>query len=515
MKTADGNTILEAGVRLALSGNIEMSEGGVLIVGDTQESLKLSDILLEQGYQVRAATSGARALDSVAARLPDLILLDIRMPGMDGFEVCRRVKLDTRARDVPIIFIGGQNDVADRVRGFELGGVDFIGKPYQREEVLVRVRTHLASRRVHEELELRVRERTAELEENLRQLRQTELAMNLAGIGIHQVDENTGRFLYVNDFFCQMHGYTREELLGMAVADISSAIPLRKNAAPFCQRGGDHLETVHRHKDGHAIPVEIMMHYQAASGGQPGHFICFISDISERKQAETALTEYSRQLEKLSRFALEAQETERRRLAIELHDELGQALTAVKINLQAHGRFTRQTPDEINTENVGIVENALQQVRRLALALRPSMLDDLGLGPALRWLAEQTEARADFVVTIRASDFESRLAPEIETACFRIAQEALTNIVRHAQARHVEIDLSLDTDTLQLSVQDDGCAFDQVVESRRALDGGSMGVLGMQERAMLIGGQLDIQSAPGQGTKVSLRCPLRRQGDVA
>jgi hemerythrin-like metal-binding protein len=237
-------------------------------------------------------------------------------------------------------------------------------------------------------------------------------------------------------------------------------------------------------------------------------------ELAERRQSEATLREYARQMEHLSRFALEAQETERRRLAIELHDELGQALTAVKINLQAHGRFSRQPPDEINAENISIVDNALQLVRRLALALRPSMLDDLGLVPALRWLAEQTEARASLVVAVHASNLKPRLTPELETACFRIVQEALTNVVRHADAHKVEIQLSQDADTLQLSVEDDGCGFDPAVECKRALAGGSMGVLGMQERAVLIGGRLDVLSTPGHGSRVSLRCPLRMRGDV-
>jgi PAS domain S-box-containing protein len=244
-------------------------------------------------------------------------------------------------------------------------------------------------------------------------------------------------------------------------------------------------------------------------------FIVLSRDITERKQAEIESSEHAKQLQALSRRVLQAQEAERRRLAIELHDELGQALTAIKFNLQAQERFKDQTPAELNAENLAIVEDALQQVRRLALALRPSMLDDLGLVPALRWLAGQAEARGDVVVQLRASNFHSRLAPEIETACFRIVQESLTNIVRHAKARSVEIDLSQDAGTLEIRIQDDGCGFNPAAVREHARAGGSMGMLGMQERASLIGGQLDIQSAPGQGSKLSLRCPLRLNEELA
>ncbi|MBT9507522.1 response regulator [Rhodoferax sp.] len=229
-----------------------------------------------------------------------------------------------------------------------------------------------------------------------------------------------------------------------------------------------------------------------------------------KHKAEAALRVSTRQLQALSQRVLEVQETERRRVAIELHDELGQSLTAIKINLQAQERFKKQqSPTELNAENIRIVDDALQQVRRLALALRPSMLDDLGLSPALQWIAEQTASRSGLSVQLHTPPARARLAPDIETACFRIVQEALTNITRHARARQVAIELQQDGDMLDLCVKDDGCGFDLAAMRERAMSGGSIGVLGMQERAMLIGGQLEIESTPGQGSAVRLRCPWR------
>jgi signal transduction histidine kinase len=248
--------------------------------------------------------------------------------------------------------------------------------------------------------------------------------------------------------------------------------------------------------------------------GKPLRMIGTNNDITGRKMTEVVLREKTAHLHMLSRRILETQETERRRVARELHDELGQALTAIKINLQLGERYQKYSPEQLNAENLRIVDDALQQVRRLALALRPSMLDDLGLLPALRWIAEQTADRTGLSVQFRAATPEVRLAPEIETACFRIVQEALTNIVRYAQAQRVEIDLCRIGDALVLSVQDDGCGFDVVAMRGRALAGGSLGVLGMQERAELIGGQLDIESTPGYGSVVRLSCPLRRRGEA-
>lgn len=232
-----------------------------------------------------------------------------------------------------------------------------------------------------------------------------------------------------------------------------------------------------------------------------------------KHQIETKLISSTCQLKALSRRVLEVQEIERRRVAIELHDELGQSLTAIKINLQLSQRLQDGSSSELNTENIRIVEDTLQQVRRLAAGLRPSMLDDLGLSPALQWISEVIAARSSFNVDFCPEELAQRLAPDIETACFRIVQEALTNISRHAQAQRVTITLRRDhdADMLVLCVQDDGCGFDLAAMQQRAMLGGSLGVLGMQERAMLIGGQLDINSAPDQGSLVQLSCPWRVQ----
>jgi signal transduction histidine kinase len=227
-----------------------------------------------------------------------------------------------------------------------------------------------------------------------------------------------------------------------------------------------------------------------------------------KHQAESKLQESTHQLRALSRRVLEAQEAERRRVALELHDELGQALTAIKINLQTENLVKHQSPDDSRSENIRIIEDVLQQVRNLALALRPSMLDDLGLAPALRWIAEQMAARSNVVIHFHPMISEARLAPEIETACFRIVQEALTNIARHARAQQVDIDLRYDDNSLTLSVRDDGCGFDLTAMRARAVSGGSIGVLGMQERAKLIDAQLDITSIIGKGSTVHLHCPL-------
>jgi PAS domain S-box-containing protein len=259
--------------------------------------------------------------------------------------------------------------------------------------------------------------------------------------------------------------------------------------------------------DGTVIDVETK-HGPIVVDGVPAVQL-LIRDVTARKQAEAELRDSRQQLRVLSAKVLAAQETERRRIAHELHDELGQALTAIKINLLAEDPIHPGTRSAPMAENIRIVEQALQQVRGLALALRPSMLDDLGLVPALGWLAEQITQRGDLQVRLQVPAQLGRLAPDLETAVFRIVQEALTNIVRHAQARHAQVDIDLPTrGVLRVCIHDDGVGFDVAAMRARAIEGASIGVLGMQERAALAGGALSITSEPAQGCTVTLHCPV-------
>jgi signal transduction histidine kinase len=212
--------------------------------------------------------------------------------------------------------------------------------------------------------------------------------------------------------------------------------------------------------------------------------------------------------QRLSQQLLEAQEAERRRLARELHDEIGQALTAVKINLQGLERSGAAATGPRLEESIAIVDRALQQVRNLSLDLRPSLLDDLGLVAALRWYADRQAQRAGLAVEFVADPPGIRATSELETACFRVAQEALTNIVRHAQARSVHVELRQQDPELRLLIRDDGVGFDVAAARQRALRGGSLGILGMQERVGLLRGRLDIRSTPQRGTEIHVRLPL-------
>ena len=211
-------------------------------------------------------------------------------------------------------------------------------------------------------------------------------------------------------------------------------------------------------------------------------------------------------LHSLSRQLVQAQEAERRHLARELHDQIGQTLTAVKLSLQAVRGGMNAVSDL--DEHIQIVSDALDEVRTLSLDLRPSMLDDLGLVPALRWLVDRQARQAGFEGCVLVSNLEDRLPAELEVTSFRVVQEALTNIARHAEARHVRVEARRTETDVEVVVTDDGKGFDVEQALKRAAAGTSLGLLGMEERVHLAGGMLTISSQVGQGTEVRLRLPV-------
>ncbi len=209
--------------------------------------------------------------------------------------------------------------------------------------------------------------------------------------------------------------------------------------------------------------------------------------------------------QQLSKRLVETQETERRHLARELHDEIGQALTVLKISLQSIQNATDTATTKQHLESgLEIVEETLQQVRDISLNLRPSLLDDLGLVPALRWFVDRQAQQAEFTARFVTGDVRQHFPPDLEIAYFRIVQEALTNIMRHAGAENVLVTLEQEDNTLKMTIQDDGVGFDVEKALHAAQHGASMGIVNMRERALLTGSQIIISSEPEQGTEISV-----------
>jgi PAS domain S-box-containing protein len=238
-------------------------------------------------------------------------------------------------------------------------------------------------------------------------------------------------------------------------------------------------------------------------------FTVVMRDVTERRRTEA-------RLEQLSRKLLEVQETEKGGIARELHDQVGQMLTGIKINFQGiESTADPATVAKHVRDGIEIVDGLLRRVRDLSLDLRPSILDDWGLVAALLWSAERTSDRAGIVVDLATEIGDERFPFDVETACFRVFQEAVTNALRHGHARRIAVELEHKLGALQLFVRDDGTGFDASAAQAAASRGKSLGLLGMAERVRLAGGVFAIDSAPGRGTWIRATFPLPpRAGEV-
>jgi two-component system, NarL family, sensor histidine kinase UhpB len=326
------------------------------------------------------------------------------------------------------------------------------------------------------------------------------MAMESANLGSAEVDLFTGQAV-ANAQAARVLGLG-DDPAGWVLPDFTA--PILPEDRPLVQRVFDTIVRedrpldvefrVQRRDDGAVRWIYGRGRLFRDAAGHPRRVVGVVMDIDARRRAEEQLLQLSQRL-------LAAQEDERRAIARELHDQVGQALTAALINLQ----MLPQMPE--SAELHATLASVLQQVRELSLNLRPSMLDSLGLEAALSWYLDRQKALGGFEVELACPG--RRLPPAIETVMFRLVQEAVTNILRHARARRVSVVVEASAEEAVLSVHDDGVGFDTEAAVARATRGGSLGVLGMTERAQLAGGTLRIESEPGRGTTVVAVLPLR------
>jgi len=225
----------------------------------------------------------------------------------------------------------------------------------------------------------------------------------------------------------------------------------------------------------------------------------------------TQLEEHNRQLRALSERAIKAQEEERKRIALSLHDDTGQALTMMIINLE---RMIKATPaDALELRDWlqkthELARRTLDELRKIIYGLRPTVLDDLGLVPAIRWYARTNLEEAGIRTEVSSDQTSIPLDPDVNITLFRIAQEAINNIVRHSSAKNARIHLALQDEQILLEISDDGSGFDVNLASTQAISKQQWGLLGITERAELVGGVVKIDSQPGKGTRLQVKIPV-------
>lgn len=324
------------------------------------------------------------------------------------------------------------------------------------------------------------------------------------------------RRIYVNPEFERVCGLDATNLLGRKAGNVLSAPPA------ISRRFRDRMKTVMRtgvsakfelnwEAPGKSYSWSIQMapEYDADGAVQSG--LTIWRDISESKQVERRLRESYEMLRELASRRETAREEERKRIARELHDELGQQLTALRMGASTlRIRFGPDNPELTQhvQDLLGLADQTMQVVRDAVSSLRPGALD-AGISAAIEWLAAEFSRGTQVACSISVPDESLPLAEERAIALFRIVQEALTNVARHARARHVSVALERVGNDCLLQVRDDGCGFDPVAIRKR-----SFGLAGMKERMLMLGGKIDISSAPGRGTTIKVDLPIRQGEDI-
>jgi PAS domain S-box-containing protein len=514
----------------------------ILMVDDQPAKLLSYEVMLGGlGENLIKASSAKEALEVLLKNDVAVVLMDVSMPELDGFQLAAMIRQHPRFQRTAIIFVSAVHLTdLDQLKGYEHGAVDYISVPVVAELLRAKVRVfaelHRKTRQLetlNRELEQRVRERTDELARKAELLLQlnTELVgrnQELDAI-IHTAPDMIfsrkadGSRDYISDRFYDFTGAPSGSANGFGWLDYVHPEDNQKAMADWmrCVESGANYEAEYRlrSKDGsyrwfraRALPIR--------DDGRIVRWYGTCSDIHDSKLLEQSIRDNASELEKmvdrrtdelrrLSIRLMTMQDQERRRLARDLHDGLGQELAVAKMVLDKMIlQKSPQPPAEEWTQASSIMDRAIQQVRTMSHLLHPPLLDEVGLISALSWYVEGITKRSGIETSLEVQPREfPRLSADVETAVFRIVQEALTNVFRHAEASKVSITLAQKEESIVVAVRDDGKGVDKRIAELQP-DSVGVGIGGMKQRAKEFGGELRLTNAH-PGTLVELMIPLR------
>jgi two-component system sensor histidine kinase UhpB len=426
----------------------------------------------------------------------EAIISDFNLPAFDGLEALRLTQ--ARRPDLAFLLVTGPRSEAVAVECMREGADDYILK-----DSLKRLPSALQNALRKKAAERERAWAEAELQRSEEQFRLiTESTRDLVAL----LDAD-GRFLYANPSYEKILGYAPAHLLGtdaFALVHPDDREVLRPVWREALRAKDPHVTEVRlQRRRGDWLFFETIGHWILDAAGRAERSVLVSRDITRRKQAEE-------KLRSLPRLVVEAQEAERRRVARELHDSVNQILGSVRFRVESMKERLPARDEGLREEarKVGaLLEKAIEEVRRISHNLRPSELDDLGLVPAVRSLCREFSGRTGLRVAQTFDGVPDRCSKEVELTLYRIIQEALTNIERHAGATAVELRLARRGAAIQASIADNGAGFSPQSVASAAPGRGGMGLLDMQERAGHLGGTCAVTSKPGQGTQILVTLP--------
>lgn len=479
----------------------------ILLLEDTPEEAELiCRALTKASIAFVAARAGTKSefISNLREFRPDIVLSDYNLPDLNGREALAIVRQYDRT--VPVVMVTGALGDDEAVELIKAGARDYVLK-----DRLARLGPAVR-RALAEEEELRHREAAeqglAASEERF------QLAVSGATAGLWDWNPQTGA-IYFSPHFKGIMGYEDHELPNERRAHLDAIHPddlgrvTQSLNAHVAHRSAYNVEYRVRTKSGNFRWIQSRGQALWNDAGEPYRMVGWVMDITERKRDEEALRFSREELRRLSAHIQHIREEEKARIARELHDDLGQQLTALKmaVTLVEH-KSPANAASSLSREDLRgmytLIDQLIDSVRRIAADLRPVMLDDLGLVPAIEWLANEFSARYHVPVIrhIDASAITFNRESRIEV--FRMVQEALTNVARHSGATQVVLDIVRDDPHCILRIADNGRGVTREASPSRR----SFGLLGMRERAALLGGEIQIHTAPGSGFELTAILPL-------
>ncbi len=318
-------------------------------------------------------------------------------------------------------------------------------------------------------------------------------------------------FLDVNEAAIEFYGFSKEEFLNMNLKDIRPVIHREEgNDIINTYNSGIHNTGIweHKKKNGKIVKMNLITHDIIYEGKHAK--LVLANDVTDKIEAEEKLKNSYGELRELATHLQTVRETERAHMAREIHDELGQQLTGLKMDIAWIGKKLKNESDEVKfrmNETLQLIDTTVKTVRRIATQLRPSILDDLGIVAALEWQSEEFQKRSGIICTFNCNVANISTTTDVATGFFRIFQESLTNVVRHSKATKVETQLLYKDNLMILNISDNGIGYEaSAIENKKTL-----GLLGMKERTLMMGGTYEVSSKPAQGTKVIIIVPVQNQ----